>query len=210
MRCPTYDRAWGASSAYGPRGRRGGSRRLHRRDRGGSTPDPVTDEAPEGVRVWSADDPATPPAGDQVVVLGVDRSALVAAEFLAKEGRTVTMLAAGKRKAWDVAPTFKWRHAAWLKEFGTTVLPGARAGGWDDQGRICVVYPPEQKAATQQPLPDVLEVDLVVVGGSRTSRQRLVTDLEYRVDVLHVVGDAVAPRSVCQAVHGADRLAVRI
>ncbi len=174
------------------------------------TPDPVTGEAPGGVATWNADDAEDPPAGDRVVVLGVDRTALVAAEFLAKEGRTVTMLSAGRRKAWDVPPTFKWRHAAWLKEFGITVLPGARGAGWDDEGRIRVAYPPEQEAATKGPLPKTLDVDLLVVAGSRTSRQKLITDLEYRVDVLHVVGDAIAPQSVCQAVHTAYRTTVRI
>jgi hypothetical protein len=52
-------------------------------------------------------------------------------------------------------------------------------------------------------------VDLLVVGGRR-SRQELIRELEFRVDVLRVVGDAVHPESVWQAVHGAYRAALQI
>ena len=81
---------------------------------------PVARQAPQGVTVWHADDAEDPPAGDKVVVLGVDRTALVAAEVLAQQGRDVTMVAGQDKPAWDVPPTFKWRHAAWVEEFGIT------------------------------------------------------------------------------------------
>jgi hypothetical protein len=55
-----------------------------------------------------------------------------------------------------------------------------------------------------------LDVDLLVVGGQRASNQALVRDLEYRVDVLKVLGDAVHPASIGQAVHGAYRAALQI
>ena len=51
---------------------------------------------------------------------------------------------------------------------------------------------------------------MLVVGGQRISRQELVRELEYRVDVLHVIGDAVHPQSIAQAVHDAYRTAARI
>jgi 2,4-dienoyl-CoA reductase (NADPH2) len=170
----------------------------------------VADRAPEGVSVWFADDPRDPPRAKQVVVLGVDRTALVAAEALAKGGSRVTMLAGTLRPGWDVAPTFKWRHAAWVKELGIRVLPGAVAEGWDDSGRMLLGWEVESKPPEGQERPDALELDLLVVGGGRRSRQKLIRDLEYRVDVLHVVGDAVHPASVCQAVHGAYRVALQV
>ena len=168
--------------------------------------DPVARDTPEHVVVWIADDPADPPAGERVVVLGVDRGALVAAEILAKEGRTVTMLAGRKRQSWDVAPTFKWRHAAWVKEFGIRVLPGASADGWDNEGKLRLRW----EAETAEERPDSLDVDLLVAAGSRRSRQNLVRDLEYRVDVVHVIGDAVTPQSIGQAVHSAYRTTVHV
>ncbi|MHC4549407.1 MAG: oxidoreductase [Planctomycetota bacterium] len=170
--------------------------------------DPVARDVPAKVKVWHADDPAEPPAGRRVVVLGADRSALVAAEILAQQGREVTMLAGGRKQAWNVAPTFKWRHAAWVKEFGIRVLRAAAAEGWDEQGRLRLGW--DAAPAKEEERPQLLEVDLLVAAGDRASRQKLVRELEYRVDVLHVVGDAVSPQTVWQAVHGAYRTAVHV
>lgn len=169
----------------------------------------VTETAPENVVVWHADDPGDPPSGRSVVALGVDRGALVAAEFLAQRGSRVIMIAGGDRQAWDVAPTFKWRHAAWIRELGITVLRGAEADGWDGSGRLRLRWDPGVDLPEDRERPETLDVDLLVVGGRR-SRQELIRELEFRVDVLRVVGDAVHPESVWQAVHGAYRAALQI
>jgi len=171
--------------------------------------DAVAQGAPGSVAVWRGDDVAEPPAGRRVVVLGVDRSALVAAETLAKQGREVTMLAGARKQAFNVAPTFKWRHAAWVKEFDIKVLRGASAAGWDDSGLLLLQWNPDEKTRDAE-RPDRLEVDLLVAAGERASRQKLVSELEYRVDVLHVVGDAVSPQTCCQAIHTAYRTAVHV
>ncbi|MHC4342955.1 MAG: oxidoreductase [Planctomycetota bacterium] len=162
--------------------------------------DPVVAEAPDQVAVWHADIADDPPKGERVVVLGADRTALVAAETLAEAGRQVTMLPGHLKPAWDVAPTFKWRHAAWLKEFEIRVLKGVSAAGWTEDGML-LLAPAEHGP---------MEIDLLVAAGGRRSKQDLVRELEYRVDVLHVIGDAVSPRSIAQAVHGAYRVAVHV
>jgi hypothetical protein len=144
------------------------------------------------------------------VVLGVDRAALVAAETLGRQGTRVTMLAGSSKPGWDVAPTFKWRHAAWLEEFGIRLLRGALTDGWDEEGRLRLSWDPSSVKPEGQERPESLSPDLLVVGGRRSSRQQLVRDLEYRADVLHVVGDAVHPQSVAQAVHTAYRTALQV
>ncbi|MHC4219548.1 MAG: oxidoreductase [Planctomycetota bacterium] len=161
---------------------------------------PVASRAPQRVTVWRADEAEDPPDGETVVVLGVDRAALVAAEILGQAGRGVTMIAGGHRQAWDVPPTFKWRHAAWVKEFEITVLRDTEAVGWTDDDRLQLIG---EHAGS-------VPVDLLVAGQRRRSRQALLSELEYRVDVLHVIGDAVSPQSLCQAVHSAYRTAVCI
>jgi 2,4-dienoyl-CoA reductase (NADPH2) len=170
----------------------------------------VVASAPDGVEVWHADDPGDPPEAKRVVVLGVDRSALVAAETLSERGSRVTMLAGGNKVAWDVAPTFKWRHAAWVQEFGINVLRGAAADGWDEQGRLRLRWDPSATKLDEKDRAESLELDLIVAAGRRLSDQSLVRDLEYRADVLHVIGDAVHPASIAQAVHGAYRAAIQI
>jgi NADPH-dependent 2,4-dienoyl-CoA reductase/sulfur reductase-like enzyme len=162
---------------------------------------------PDDVSVWYADDQEEPPPSKRVVVLGVGRAALVAAERLAERGAQVTMLAGDRRPGWDVAPTFKWRHAAWIHEFEIRVLRGARAEGWDDAGRLRLAWEAEAKRPEDA---GPLELDLLVLGEDRHSRQELVRELEYRVDVLHVIGDAVHPASIGQAVHSAYRTALGV
>jgi 2,4-dienoyl-CoA reductase (NADPH2) len=169
--------------------------------------DPVVARLPEGVALWHADDAEDPPPAKRAVVLGVDRSALVAAEALGLRGCRVTMLAGSKKAGWDVAPTFKWRHAAWVQELKIDVLRGARADGWDGK-RLRLRWEPDAKGEGDRP--ESLDVDLLVVAGRRLSNQELVRDLEYRADVLRVVGDAVHPASIGQAVHQAYRVAMQI
>jgi 2,4-dienoyl-CoA reductase (NADPH2) len=172
--------------------------------------DPLAAGVPPGVSVWSPDDPTDPPAAERAVVLGVDRTSLVGAEILGARGTRVVMLAGGDKPGWDVAPTFKWRHAAWLSEFGIAVLRGASADGWEPPDKLRLRWDPRVKQPEGQERPDSLELDLLVAGGRRASRQDLIRELEYRVDVLHVVGDAVHPASIAQAVHGAYRTALQI
>jgi 2,4-dienoyl-CoA reductase (NADPH2) len=167
-------------------------------------------EAPKGISVWYADDPNDPPPAERAVVLGTGRAALVGAEVLAKRGTHVTMLEGGGKQAWDVAPTFKWRHAAWVQELGIIVLRGVAPDGWEESGRLRVRCDPAQQPPEGQERPNALDLDLLVVGEERISRQQLIRDLEYRVDVLRVIGDAVTPGSVCQAVHGAYRATLQL
>jgi 2,4-dienoyl-CoA reductase (NADPH2) len=171
---------------------------------------PIASSAPGSIGLWFADDPMDPPAAKRAVVLGVDRAALVAAEALAQVGCEVKMIPGSARQAYDVAPTFKWRHAAWLGEFGIEVLRGASASGWGPTGRLLLNWDPTVEMAPGQEMVESLDMDLLVLGGGRSSRQKLVSDLEYRVDVLHVIGDAVHPGSVCQALHGAYRIALQV
>jgi 2,4-dienoyl-CoA reductase (NADPH2) len=172
--------------------------------------DGIADDVPDGVSVWHADDVVDPPAAERAVIIGVDRSALVAAETLAQRGSHVTMLGEGRKVAWDVAPTFKWRHAAWVQELDITVLRDAAADGWDESGRLRLKRVSDTAQAEGRQAAESLELDLLVMAGGRVSDQTLVRDLEYRADVLHVIGDAVHPASIAQAIHGAYRVAVQV
>ena len=67
------------------------------------------------------------PCGDRVVVLGGERIGLVAAEYLASRGKQVTIVEVGKRLGEDVIATFKWRHAARVRELQIHTLVNAQA-----------------------------------------------------------------------------------
>jgi len=146
---------------------------------------------------WTAPDEA--PAGERVVVLSAERAGLVLAEQLAAAGRRVTVVGEGKVGP-DVIPTFKWRHASWLKELGIEVIAPARVERITVEG----VHVGTDNGSR------VVAADLVVIAGPRRSVDALARDLEFVVDELHIIGDAVVPRSLSNAIHEGFRVGNRI
>jgi 2,4-dienoyl-CoA reductase (NADPH2) len=139
--------------------------------------------------------------GKRVVVIVGERLGLVAAEYAASKGCEVTVIEEGRSVGRDVAPTFRWRHTAWLREFGITVFSGARIVRIEDDFA---------RFQDKEGVKIGLEADTLILGGPRTSRNILVSDMDYAVDELYVVGDAVLPRSLSNAVHEGYRIGVRI
>jgi 2,4-dienoyl-CoA reductase-like NADH-dependent reductase (Old Yellow Enzyme family) len=141
------------------------------------------------------------PCGDRVVVLGGERIGLVAAEYLASRGKQVTLIEAGKRLGEDVIATFKWRHAAWVRELQIQALLNTHAKEITAEG---VVVEDATGAARLVP------ADTVILAISRKPRQQLLTDLEFVCDELYVIGDAVKPRSMHNAIREGYLIGMRI
>jgi len=139
--------------------------------------------------------------GNKVVVLSGERAGLVTAEYLASRGKKVTIVEPSRRLGEDVIATFKWRHAAWVKEYGIETLTSARVKDIAN-GSVRVVDGSGQET--------LIPADTVVVAGPRQSRQELMSALEFIVDELYVIGDAVRPRSVHNAIHEGYRVGVRV
>lgn len=135
------------------------------------------------------------------LVLGGERLGLVTAEHLASQGRRVTVVEGSRRLADDVTPTFKWRHLAWLKEYGIPAHTGSKIESVAN-GRVVLALPAGKKAE--------VEADAIILASPRESRQELLRPLEYAADELHVIGDAIQPRSLTTAIHEGYRLGVRI
>jgi len=138
--------------------------------------------------------------GEKIVVLGGDRMGLVAAEALASVGKTVAVLEAGEKIGWDVIPTWKWRHDKWIKEFSIRVHPASRVQEITEKG----VRLKGKEGET------FIEADTIVQAGPRRSEQDLLSLLEFSVDELYIIGDAVRPRSMHNAIHEGFKIGVRI
>lgn len=139
--------------------------------------------------------------GERVVVLSGERLGLITAEYLASNGKKVTVIEEGRRWGRDVASTFKWRHDKWLKDLGIRVVAESRAVGLDGKGvRVLGADGTEQ----------VIGADTVLYAGPRISEQALFLASEYLCDEVYVIGDAVIPRDMHYAIHDAYRLAVRV
>lgn len=139
--------------------------------------------------------------GKKVVVVGGSRAGLVVAERLAKEGNDITVVDEGERLAWDVIPTYKWRHVSWVKELGIKVLKASKAR--KVEAASLVVEDADGNTST-------LPFDVLVVSGPRVPDNALTTELTLRCDEVYTVGDAVAPRNVCEAIHEGYKVGVRL
>jgi 2,4-dienoyl-CoA reductase (NADPH2) len=138
--------------------------------------------------------------GERIVVLSGDRLGLVTAEYHAKAGRSVTIVEEGAKWGRDLGITFKWRHEKWLSELNIRTRLRTRAIGLDAGG--VHVQGPEGD--------DTIPADAVIYAGPRLSHQELFGACEYLCDEIYVVGDAVMPRDMYNAVHDGYRLAVRV
>lgn len=141
------------------------------------------------------------PCGERVVVIGGDRIGLVAAEYLASRGKQVTLMEAGKRLGEDVIATFKWRHAAWVKELQIQTLLNTHAKEITEAGVL---------ALDAQGAERLVPADTVILALPRSPRQQLLTDLEFVCDELYVIGDAVKPRSMHNAIREGYLIGIRI
>lgn len=140
-------------------------------------------------------------SGKKVVVIEGGKTGLIAAEHFAAQGNQVWIVTGDKRVDTEVSTTFKWRHAAWVEEFGIKVFTEAKVVEVHDNG-VEIVNAKGDIAW--------LEADVVIVAGPRKPVQRLFTELEYLTDELYLIGDAVIPRSMHTAIHEGFKLGVRI
>lgn len=139
--------------------------------------------------------------GQHVVVLGGGKIGLTVAEVLSKQGKKVAIVESNPRVDFDVSMTFKWRHTGLVKELGigvyTEALPMAIDGG---------AVQIRGKDKQERSLP----ADTVILAGPLAPNQNLVHDLEYLCDELYMVGDAMTPRSLYNAIHEGYKVGTRI
>lgn len=139
--------------------------------------------------------------GNNVIVLGGNRAGLVAAEYLALNGKKVTLLEEDKKVASDVTTTFKWRHKAWIDEYSIEAKTGVIITEFSKEGlRIKNAESEEQ----------FIMADSVVLASPRLPNNDLLTKLSELVDELYIIGDAVMPRHLWNAIHEAYRLGTRV
>jgi 2,4-dienoyl-CoA reductase (NADPH2) len=139
--------------------------------------------------------------GEKIVVLGGDRMSLVAAESLAAQGKAVTIVEERERIGWDVIPTWKWRHDKWINDLSVRVYAGCRI---EEVGAAGVRFTSKEGAES------FVDADTIVYGGPRRAQQELLGLLEFGVDEIYVIGDAVRPRSLHNAIHEGFKLGARI
>jgi 2,4-dienoyl-CoA reductase (NADPH2) len=139
--------------------------------------------------------------GSRVAILSGERAGLVTAEYLRKKGCQVWIFEPNERIGEDVDMTFIWRHKAWMKEMDVKTLVGFRFKEIN-RGRIQLITP-------KGGIFDV-PADVFIQAGPRRPAQELESPLRYLVDELCLIGDAVKPRSLTEAIHEGYKMGCRI
>lgn len=139
--------------------------------------------------------------GPQAVILGGGKVGLTVAEVLAEQGKRPVIVESKSRVDYDVSMTFKWRHNALVKKLNIQVYTEAKPLSIEN-GSVKI----RDKDGNEQDLP----ADVVILAGPIEPRQQLVTELEYFCDELYVLGDAMVPRSLYNAIHDGYKLGTRI
>ncbi len=120
---------------------------------------------------------------------------------MARKGIEVWITEPQKRVDHDVSITFKWRHAAWVKEFGINVLNLTDAVEVTEKGLLVKDEKGKQR---------LIDAGTIIFAGPRKSLQALATSVEHLVDEIYVIGDAIQPRSMHNAIHEGYKLGVRL
>jgi 2,4-dienoyl-CoA reductase (NADPH2) len=150
-------------------------------------------------KVLTADNIAN--TGPHVVILGGGKVGLTVAEVLAQQGKKPVIVESDKRVDFDVSMTFKWRHGALVKKLDIRVFTEAKPLSIES-GSVKI----REKDGRELDLP----ADMVILAGPVKSRQELMTELEYFSDELYILGDAMVPRSLYNAIHDGFKLGARI
>ena len=140
-------------------------------------------------------------SGPHVVILGGGKIGLTVAEVLAEQGRRPVIVEADKRVDFDVSTTFKWRHNALVKKLNIGVFTEAKPLSIES-GSVKI----RDKEGAEHDLP----ADVVILAGPVRSRQELTTELEYFCDEMYIIGDAMVPRSLYNAIHDGFKIGSRI
>ena len=108
--------------------------------------------------------------------------------------KNVTIVEEGKGIANDVIPTFKWRHYLWVKQFGIETITNAKIEFKNDS----IIINNEIK-----------NPDSIIVASPRKPIQNLFK-LDFYFDEIYIIGDAIMPRSLHNAIHEGFKLGIRI
>lgn len=138
--------------------------------------------------------------GEKVVVWGNRKPGIGVALFLAKQGKKVTIVGRESSAGFDINPSFKWRYMFHLKQNGVIVYSDCDIEEVDENEIVVKTFDGYRFP---------IECDTVIVS-EREANDSLKTAVQGEGIELFVIGDALVPRSLSNAVHDGYRIGIRI
>ena len=141
------------------------------------------------------------PIGHQVVIIGGGLVGCETAEFLAKQGKEITVVEMLDELASGVGLSFKAGLIATLTAGGVKILTGAKCREINKDGVVIAGRNGKQQT---------LEADTIVIATGVRPDNRLLNDIKGLAPEIHLVGDCVEPRRILEAISDGRRIGMLI
>jgi len=138
--------------------------------------------------------------GDSAVIIGGGMIGCEVAEFLAQQGKKVTILETQKRIGQDINAINRWRVIQRLTQAGVSQETRTQAEEITTSGIR------GNKEGISQSYP----ADTVVLAVGMVPNRELLTELEGKVPSIHIIGDCSVPRKIGEAIEEGFRLGVTV
>ncbi len=157
--------------------------------------------ANEGIPVVQANDVLNGKviAGQKVLIVGGGMVGLETAEYLLTQNRQATIVEMLDKAGEGLSPSIQYFIFRALKEGGVEILLHTKVEKFTKDGAVCSSVTGEVK---------LLRFDMVILAVGSKAYNPLENALKGKVPSLHIIGDAVKPRRIVDAVEEAARLAI--
>jgi pyruvate/2-oxoglutarate dehydrogenase complex dihydrolipoamide dehydrogenase (E3) component len=139
--------------------------------------------------------------GEKVVVIGGELVGCETAEFLADQGKQVTVVRRGAAMAEKLSPSARELLLLRLEAKGVTLLTGVKYEEISEKGLTIITREGERKT---------LEADTIVLAAGARSDIELFQALQGKVKEVYLAGDCVQPRRIVDAISEGSQIALKI
>ncbi|MEE9366837.1 MAG: FAD-dependent oxidoreductase [Dehalococcoidales bacterium] len=140
-------------------------------------------------------------AGDRVAIIGGELVGCETAEFLADQGKQVTVMRRGSEMATSVGPSNRAFFLSRLLDKGVTLLREVRYDSISAEGVIITTRDGEERT---------IEADTVVLAAGSAPDTALYDAIKDKVSEVHHIGDCVEPRTILDAISEGFRTGQKI
>jgi pyruvate/2-oxoglutarate dehydrogenase complex dihydrolipoamide dehydrogenase (E3) component len=139
--------------------------------------------------------------GERVVIIGGELVGCETAEYLAENGREVTVARRGAEMATRVGPTLRPVLLKRLADNGVKLLPGVKYEGITSSDLVLT---------TKDGLRKTIEADTIILAAGSQPNKRLFEELKGMASEIYLVGDCVEPRTIRDAINEGFRVGCKI
>ena len=139
--------------------------------------------------------------GERVVIIGGELVGCEVADYLAAEGKQVTVARRGPRMATTMMPVLRRLLLDRLAQMKVVMLPGIKYEEATEAGLVVTLKDGQRQ---------IIPADTIVLAAGARANIRLAQALEGKVGQIYSVGDCVQPRGILQAIDEGFRIGLLV